>query len=414
MKECKKSNRDSLEKELNKIDEVFDRDIENFNLMEENNIEFLKSINLEGGPIERSEPTSIVPSERKSYEKVLDNQIILDSNPAIKEIENDDERFKKLINSKIIILSDKRITKIDNLQIYESLEELYLQRNFIKKIENLDYLKNLQILNLNNNYIRKLNDISFLKNLLILNLSDNLIENFDTKFFPDSLVYLYLFDNLFYDSFHILSFRSKCIKYFPDIIRIDSLDILENERFLLLGYSKKTNSLIEQKLKYIKEHYDYMKNERKKIVQEYTDSKESNNEESFYITTNLKNEKIFLIEKSKDRSKDIENSFSERIKEIKAKLDKVKNKFDNYSVDFEKDERMIKIKEKIRQGMKYDYKMQVVEKKLSENDIDVKDTSISERNNKKEESGEDSEEELKQTQQDVENSLISKSDSLFN
>src|SRR5690348_9068983 len=66
-----------LEKELAKIDQVFENDIENLNLMEENNLDVLRSLNLDSSQnIEKGNNNN-----KNKHEKIIDTQMIINSIP---------------------------------------------------------------------------------------------------------------------------------------------------------------------------------------------------------------------------------------------------------------------------------------------------------------------------------------------
>lgn len=67
--------------------------------------------------------------------------------------------------------------KIENLEIFEHLENLYLQYNKIQEIGlGLQMNVNLVFLAMHNNQIKKIEGLSHLKKLAYLDLSNNMIE----------------------------------------------------------------------------------------------------------------------------------------------------------------------------------------------------------------------------------------------
>jgi hypothetical protein len=354
-------------------------------------------------------------------EKILDSKIILESfkihnlNTDEASITNGQEiiqhfnefggkypvnleyNYVHLLNSEYFFLGFKNITKIANLEIYTYLQELYLQGNKITKIEGLEFLKNLILLNLNSNYITMIDGLDKLLNLKILNLADNLIENFDISAIPKNISYLYLFDNLFYEEVDIFSFRSICICNMPHLIRLDYLNISNLERMILIDKSNllKISLIVKKKLNYVLSHYEDFKNERKTLLEQFKEKIQtisqpgsnrsyelskskidySNTEES---TTNLSD---LLKIKSQQRVKDFEESSNERMKDLKIKLEEVRNKFK--SIPIIDDDRKKKIENKIKNAIKVEEKMKKAEsitQKLLRRKIENKEVTNNEIN----------------------------------
>ena len=70
--------------------------------------------------------------------------------------------------------------KIEELDQFPKLEELYLRRNQIEKIEGLDTLTNLKILNIaENKLIKKIEGLDNLTNLKVIVLDDNQIKKIE-------------------------------------------------------------------------------------------------------------------------------------------------------------------------------------------------------------------------------------------
>lgn len=80
---------------------------------------------------------------------------------------------------KVLRLCYMHIRKIDNLQCYTSLQELYLANNIIAKIENLSVLTTLRKLDLSFNLINDFDGIEALVNLEELSLFKNKIEKLE-------------------------------------------------------------------------------------------------------------------------------------------------------------------------------------------------------------------------------------------
>lgn len=305
-------NEANLQKELNRIDNQFDNHIDKLNKMEEYSSYFLENLDKENSKklkkIDEENPENeknedFDEEEKKKNQekelqerKVLNMDIILKAiyfyektNPNFKENLSKDEEKELLINLETLLLNDKKISKINSLDIFDKLQELYLQRNFIMKIEGLNYLRNLEVLSLNNNFIKKIENLSHLKTLRILDLSDNLIDNFQIEEIPKNLNYLYLFDNLFYDKEDLFAFRSICVTNLPELIRLDHLNISDNEKMFICNFNTKkleckSNLNLKKKLKYISDHYSDMKKDRRKTLNEYMDQL---NKSNFSLESNL-------------------------------------------------------------------------------------------------------------------------------
>ena len=234
-------------------------------------------------------------------EVVLNRKIILDSVKLYKSLEEnytskkenienltEEEEEKLLMESEVFLIQLKRIEKIDNLNKYVNLKELYLNKNYITEIRGLDNLINLQVLNLSSNIIEKIENIKHLKNLEILDLTNNNIKIFEIKEIPENIIFIYCYYNPFFDKFEKLDYfkyRSQLIINCEKIERIDKLDIKDRERLLLIEESnvKSKNQFSLKSLEYIYNHYLSFKkaseelNEKK--IEEKKESEKNNEEE---------------------------------------------------------------------------------------------------------------------------------------
>ena len=234
-------------------------------------------------------------------EVVLNRKIILDSVKLYKSLEEnytskkenienltEEEEEKLLMESEVFLIQLKRIEKIDNLNKYVNLKELYLNKNYITEIRGLDNLINLQVLNLSSNIIEKIENIKHLKNLEILDLTNNNIKYFEIKEIPENIIFIYCYYNPFFDKFEKLDYfkyRSQLIINCEKIERIDKLDIKDRERLLLIEESnvKSKNQFSLKSLEYIYNHYLSFKkaseelNEKK--IEEKKESEKNNEEE---------------------------------------------------------------------------------------------------------------------------------------
>lgn len=194
--------------------------------------------------------------EITSNRRVLDNKIIMDSFESY-NFKNEKEKTDFVINTNKLYLNDRGIDEINNLVIYEKLEELYLQRNYITVIENLEYSNNLEILSLHFNNIKEIKGISHLSNLKILDLSENFIINFDIQNIPKNVEFLYLYENPFFKDLDLIKYRYDCVNYFTNIVILDSLQVTDRERLVFYGRQKYRKDLFERTIgKLIKIHYE--------------------------------------------------------------------------------------------------------------------------------------------------------------
>jgi hypothetical protein len=231
------------------------------------------------------------PIQRK--EIVLDKEIIFDCLKLYKSLEekytskkenldnlNEEEKDKILMESEIFFIQLKNIEKIDNLDKYVNLKELYLMKNYITEIRGLDNLINLEVLNLSSNLIEKIENLQKLKSLAILDITNNNIQNFDIKEIPKTIVLFYCYYNPFFDKFEKIDYfkyRSQLIINCEKIERIDKLDIKDRERFLLIEESnlKSKNQFSLKSLEYIYNYYLSLK----KVSEEEKKKEEEKNEE---------------------------------------------------------------------------------------------------------------------------------------
>ncbi|CAK4138752.1 unnamed protein product [Aphanomyces euteiches] len=91
----------------------------------------------------------------------------------------DDEEASQLLLKTVLRLDWQRIGKIENLDVFSHIRELYLQHNLIPRIENLDFHDHLEFLALSHNQISKIENLSHLTKLKFLDLSYNKITKLD-------------------------------------------------------------------------------------------------------------------------------------------------------------------------------------------------------------------------------------------
>ena len=98
----------------------------------------------------------------------------------------------------VLRLEWQRIHRIENLDFFTNLTDLYLQHNQIEVIENLDahVCPQLSFLALANNKIRRVENIVHLSKLQFLDLSENQIDDVDERELPPNLTVLKVTDSL--------------------------------------------------------------------------------------------------------------------------------------------------------------------------------------------------------------------------
>ncbi|KAF1333289.1 Leucine-rich repeat-containing protein 46, partial [Globisporangium splendens] len=134
------------------------------------------------------------------------------------ELEEEQE-IGALLQKKILRLDWLNIGRIENLDAFTHVQELYLQHNLIKGIENLDDHHELTFLALGGNRIEKVEGLRHLANLKFLDLSNNCIEDFDIREFPESLMILRLAGNPFIR--HMPSYVHLFFERLPNLVQVD-------------------------------------------------------------------------------------------------------------------------------------------------------------------------------------------------
>jgi hypothetical protein len=350
---------DDINKELQKIDDQYDNEIESFELMEAKNIELLENIHREfdeekEGALEVEKKNLITEGLKSNKFRTLDSKLIMTMIPGLKNIHDHDDKLLHTINVGEIILSDKKIIKIENLDIYQKLKELYLQRNYIERIQGLTYNINLQVLNLGGNYIKKIENINHLTELKILNLGDNVIDTFDINELPEGLIYLYLFDNIFFDKLDLLTYRSTCIKKLSNLQRLDGLDIAAKEKTLLLNVKNiEKNLMAQRQLDYVTKFYTDLRYDRRGVLNDHMVNLDGASIEDSLAYEGLKSDIDILKQKSKDRTKSFVDLSDERMDSLKRRLEDLRNKIKENSDIFD-NSKFDGIKDKLRKAFKLD------------------------------------------------------------
>ncbi|CAI5712047.1 unnamed protein product [Peronospora destructor] len=111
-----------------------------------------------------------------------------------------DTKIDAMLRKKVLRVDWLEIGKIENLDAFTHVEELYLQYNLIETIEGLDNHAHLTFLALAGNRIREVKNLKNLSNLKFLDLSMNYIDKFDVSEFLQSLHVLRVAGNPFVES----------------------------------------------------------------------------------------------------------------------------------------------------------------------------------------------------------------------
>ncbi|RLN44536.1 hypothetical protein BBJ28_00024155, partial [Nothophytophthora sp. Chile5] len=124
--------------------------------------------------------------------------------------EEEDRQIAALLRKKVLRLDWLDIGRIENLDAFTHVQELYLQHNLLETIEGLDDHSQLTFLALAGNRIRELK---------FLDLSMNYIEDFDVRDFPSSLRILRLAGNPF--TRHMPAYAHLFFERLPHLVQID-------------------------------------------------------------------------------------------------------------------------------------------------------------------------------------------------
>ena len=131
--------------------------------------------------------------------------------------------------------------KIENLEFFENLENLYLNNNNISRmgINSLQFNINIQSLNLSDNQIEIIEGIDHLNNLANLNLSGNFIVEYNPlRQFPKEIVYLQMQGNPVEKSDP--DYRKKGVLALELLLEFDRLKVVQAERMTYSGLLPKS------------------------------------------------------------------------------------------------------------------------------------------------------------------------------
>ncbi|CAI5722018.1 unnamed protein product [Peronospora destructor] len=124
-----------------------------------------------------------------------------------------------MLRKKVLRVDWLDIGKIENLDAFTHVEELYLQYNLIETIEGLNNHAHLTFLALAGNRIREVNNLKNLSNLKFLDLSMNYIDKFDVSEFPQSLRVLRVAGNPFVES--TPAYAHLAFERLPNLVEVD-------------------------------------------------------------------------------------------------------------------------------------------------------------------------------------------------
>ncbi|ETV99423.1 hypothetical protein H310_08117 [Aphanomyces invadans] len=102
-------------------------------------------------------------------------------------VDDDDAEVESLLAKTVLRLDWQGISKIENLDVFSHIRDLYLQHNAIQCIENLDFHVHLEFLALSHNDITEVTNVLHLTKLKFLDLSHNKIARVDVEHLPPSL-----------------------------------------------------------------------------------------------------------------------------------------------------------------------------------------------------------------------------------
>ncbi|KAF4129750.1 hypothetical protein GN958_ATG17753, partial [Phytophthora infestans] len=141
--------------------------------------------------------------------------------------EHEDKEVEAMLGKKVLRLDWLDIGKIENLDAFTHVEELYLQYNLVETIEGLEDHQRLAFLALAGNRIREVKNLKHLQNLKVLDLSMNYIEDFDVSEFPKSLCILRLAGNPFVRL--MPAYAQLFFKRLPNLVQVDQFRRLSTD-----------------------------------------------------------------------------------------------------------------------------------------------------------------------------------------
>ena len=114
---------------------------------------------------------------------------------------------------------------IESLDIFEYVQNLYLQYNKIQEIgDGLRMNPNLEFLALQSNQIKKVEGIKHLRKLSFLDLSNNLIAQYDVEEFPQNIMVLKMIENPCQKA--IKDYRRQLVVHLPQLEDLDKIKVI--------------------------------------------------------------------------------------------------------------------------------------------------------------------------------------------
>ncbi|OQS07953.1 leucine-rich repeat-containing protein 46 isoform X1 [Thraustotheca clavata] len=150
--------------------------------------------------------------------QVIRKAMSMAKDEALIDQDNDDE-VENLLKRSVLRLDWLNVSKIENLDAFTHIRELYLQHNLIAVIENLEFHLNLSFLALAHNRITRIENINRLPHLKFLDVSYNQIEELDLDELPQSLLVLRVTGNPWADSRD--NYAQICFDHLPNLLQCD-------------------------------------------------------------------------------------------------------------------------------------------------------------------------------------------------
>jgi len=234
---------------------------------------------------------------------------------------------------------------------------------------------------------KQIQGIKHLSNLKIFDISENIISAFDIKEIPEGVEYLYLHYNPFFDELDLVKYRFDCINYFNNLVILDSKEVKDKEKLLFYGrknYEKHKSAFMKKIGMEIIMHYDKIKSENDKIVEEVKNEETNVENFDFQMSNETENkEKELLANMFVSTCKDLLTQYHTKIDKIKetfprnsdfsnileaSKLDllKLKYKFEEFV-----NGRAGKLGERINEKLDADNKISIAEEKIQQIEKDV-------------------------------------------
>ena len=181
---------------------------------------------------------------------------------------------EKMIYLKTIRLGFLNVgPKVQSVEIFEYLENLYLQNNRIQEIgTGLQMNLNLTFLALQHNQIKKLEGIKHLKNLSFLDISYNQIEEFSAYEYPENLLIVKVHENPFSKKqASEVNYRKQLVLRLQQLEELDRIKVIEAERLAYKGLIKIDVEKLLDKFKQERQHIEAKEKMDRELYLEYMD-----------------------------------------------------------------------------------------------------------------------------------------------